>query len=120
MVADELKKEARDAFNKLNKAYQKNDLRAVRAILERLEQGEMLIPASDSLIDKKGLKLTIVEMREQLSEVMKEIDMLKQDETYQTILRIKDWDDYFAGIRSQLEAQIKTYKGELNMAVQNG
>jgi hypothetical protein len=110
VVAEELKKEAAEIFNKLNKAYEQNDLYTVRDILKRLEQGEMLLPASDSLSDKKRLKSKIAEMREQLSAIIKEIDMLKQDDTYQTILTIKDWDDYFAKIKNQLESAIETYK----------
>ena len=113
VVADELKNEAAEVFNKLNKAYEENNIKTVRDILEKLEQGEMLIPASDSLSDKKRLKHKIQEMRQQISAIIKDIEMLKQDETYQTIMKIQDWDKYFAEIKTQLESEVKIYKDEL-------
>ena len=115
VVADELKKEAAEVFNKLNKAYEENDLKTVHDILALLEQGEMLIPASDSLSDKKRLKYKIKEIRQQISTLMKSIEMLKQDETYRTITTTQDWDNYFANIKSQLEAEIETCRDELKI-----
>ncbi|MDQ7047261.1 MAG: hypothetical protein Q9M39_06455 [Sulfurovum sp.] len=70
-----------------------------------LETGVYFDAESDTLKDTEKLKHKIVHLTELLTEISQELEAIKDDETYQTIEEIEDWDVYFSEVREALESE---------------
>jgi len=103
IVSDELKEEAQAIIQELNSAYAKKDLTKVREILFNLENGITFTSASESVNNKETLQIKIVDIRSKIKIMIEEITELKEDETFNTIQDIEDWDDYFQERKEQLD-----------------
>ncbi len=103
IVAEELKEQAQKIIQKLNDAYAKKDLEAVREILYSLENGLSFELASDAINNKEILRAKIVELRTKIDVTLQEISDIKEDETFIIIQDIDDWDVYFAEKEEELE-----------------
>lgn len=110
IVPNELKEKAHKIMQELNNAYTKQDIDKVKEILSLLENGNGFEYESDSINDKEILKKKIDEYRQHIKKLEKEIEDIKNDETYQTILEINDWDEYFRKIRDDLEEERNSLK----------
>lgn len=102
LVADELKDRAHQMMQQLNDAYTKRDLAQVEKMLEALEAGHGFDLASDTINDKDLLKSKITALRERMESLRHEVNSLKNDETFEIIQSIDDWNEYFDTIRHQL------------------
>ena len=111
MVADELKENAEIVFRELQQAYEKNDLKKVREIYEMLMKGEMFIAKSDSITEKIKLKAELIKLRNKANELKAELTALTNSDTYQTIIKIEDWDVYFKETKEKLNEELKTIEG---------
>ena len=111
VVADELKENAEIVFRELQQAYEKNDLKKVREIYEMLMKGEMFIAKSDSITEKIKLKAELIKLRNKANELKAELTALTNSDTYQTIIKIEDWDVYFKETKEKLNEELKTIEG---------
>lgn len=112
-VSDEFKEAAQRIFIELKQAYDDNDLAKVSAILEDLEKGNYFKPRSETISAKDILKVAITRLKTQIDNLEKEIIAIKQSETYKTIIRIMDWDDYFRKTKLKLEKELEQLQFEV-------
>lgn len=102
-VSEELKAQAHHVMSQLNVAYDKQDIVEVERILQLLVSGAGFVASSDSLDASVQLKAKIAELRHSLSVIEAELEKIHQDETYQQIQTIEDWDLYFDAVHAPLE-----------------
>lgn len=108
IVSKELRDQAHEITAQLNEAYAQNDLNRVKQLLEMLENGVYLDAASDKLQDAEKLKHKIVHLTDVLAEITQELEDIQEDETYQTIEEIEDWDAYFLEVREALVSEYES------------
>jgi len=111
----DIQKQAEAIFKELNEANAKNDLKHVTEILERLEKGILSTSKGDGLTDKDILRLTIDRLKMKLREIESEIIAIKESETFQTIINIEDWEDYFYQTKEELKIELEELKTELTI-----
>ncbi len=102
LVADELKDQAHEIMQQLNEAYLQRDLKRVKNLLSALKSGAGFDLASDTITDKALLRSKIEAMREKMQSLRREVDALKNEETFEVIQGLEDWDEYFDAVRQQL------------------
>lgn len=112
IVPDELKDQAHKLMQQLNNAYAKQDLKELQKILASLESGSGFELASDSITDKELLKAKIEEYKNNIAETEAEIEAIKEDDAYQTISKLDDWDAYFEALKSKLENEMQRLEEE--------
>lgn len=115
IVPDELKDQATQIMQQLNAAYDKQDLAGVKKILESLENGRGFEVSSDRINNKEQLKEKIKEYKANIANIESEIEEILQDETYQTITTLDDWDAYFDDLKNDLEAEKQKLEEENDM-----
>jgi len=106
VVNESQKKAAHRIFMELNVAYKKNDLKRVIEILESLQQGKAFTSKADTANEKLTLQAELERLRKRLHELNKDIIEIKTSETYQSIININDWDEYFAKTKQELQGQL--------------
>ena len=110
-MADELKEQAEVVFRELQEAYEKNDLKKVSEILQMLEKGDMFIAKSEAINEEVKLKAELIKLRKKHNDLKTELAKLKENETYQTIIKIEDWDTYFKETKQSLSKELKALEG---------
>ncbi|MBD3795918.1 MAG: hypothetical protein IE881_08330, partial [Epsilonproteobacteria bacterium] len=105
IVIDKLKDKAHDLMQKLNDAYSKQDLVQVKKILHTLESGDGFEVSSDAIEDKELLKEKIKEYKQNIQNIVSELEEIKEDDTYQTISKLDSWDEYFEELKHGLEVE---------------
>ncbi|MFA5427801.1 MAG: hypothetical protein WC279_06300 [Sulfurimonas sp.] len=105
IVPDELKEKAHELMQKLNDAYSKKDISKVKEILHSLQNGTSFEVSSETIEDKELIRTKIKEYLKNIEAIKSEIEEIKEDETYQTIATLDDWDEYFEELRGGLEAE---------------
>lgn len=114
IMPDELKEKAHELMQQLNAAYSKNDLAEVKKILYALENGSGFEASSQSINDKELIKEKIKEYKENIANLEKEIEEIKVDDTFETILELEDWDEYFEELKNQLLEEQKKLEEQAN------
>lgn len=112
IVPDELKEKAHDLMQKLNEAYSQKDISKVKEILYSLQNGTSFEVSSETIEDKELLKIKIKEYLKNIESIKTEIEEIKEDVTYQTILEIDDWDEYFKNLKDEFEIEKKRLEEE--------
>jgi hypothetical protein len=110
----DIQKQVEAIFKELNEANAKNDLKHVTEILEKLKKGILSTSKGDGLTDKDILRLTIDRLKMKLREIESAIIAIKESDTFQTIINIEDWDDYFYQTKEELKIELEELKIELN------
>ena len=105
IVPDELKEKAHELMQKLNDAYSKKDISKVKEILHSLQNGTSFEVSSETIEDKELIRAKIKEYLKNIETIKSEIKEIKEDDTYQTIAELDDWDEYFEELRGGLEAE---------------
>lgn len=105
IVIDKFKEKAHAIMQALNDAYSKKDIVKVQEILSNLENGLTFEIESDNINDKELLKEKIKQYKKNILVLEKEIEDLKQDETYQIIQEIDDINEYFEELKSELQSE---------------
>ena len=105
IVTKELEDKAHEITAHLNEAYAQNDLNSIKKILDMLENGVYFDAVSDKLQDTEKLKYKIAHLTDVLAEISDDLEAIQDDETYQTIEEIEDWDAYFSQVREALERE---------------
>ena len=106
-VVDEDQKEtAHHIFMELNAAYEKNDLKRVTEILEKLRHGKAFTSKADTANEKSILRAEVERLHIRLSELSAAIITIKSSDTFVNIINIKNWDEYFLNTKQKLEEQL--------------
>jgi len=112
IVAEEYKEQAEKVFVDLKNAYDQNDLDTVRQIFKNLGNG--IFKSFSKTIGEKEkiivLQRDLIRKRDQF-EI--EIYALKKDQTYQTLIKIEDWADYFKEMKEKLIKEIEYYERKI-------
>ena len=112
IVPDELKEKAHELMQKLNDAYSQKDISKVKEILHSLQNGTSFEVSSETIEDKELLKIKIKEYLKNIEAIKTEIEELKEDVAYQTIVELDDWDEYFKNLKDELEVEKKRLEEE--------
>lgn len=113
MVDAENKKMAQEVFTKLNEAYKKNDPEAVATICAKLESGQLHMPHRKAMGNKTLLETRIKELQKEVATITGELVAIYKSATYQKIISIDDYEEYFVLQREQLQAAIAELEEEL-------
>jgi hypothetical protein len=105
LVGEEQAEIAKEMFQRLKNAYDKNDLDAVTQILSDLEKG-IFTDKTTNVSEKQKLNAIVSQLRINRDELEKQLIALKESETYQTILKIEDWDAHFAEMKGKLQREL--------------
>jgi hypothetical protein len=114
IVAEKNKEQAHKIMQELNEAYNKQDLLKVKSILNLLENGFEFEIARDSIDDKNILKAKITEFEKNINNLKLEIENIKQDDTFQIIINLENWDEYFEELKTSLENEKNRLEEEVN------
>ncbi len=112
VVADIFKDEAGNLFNELKTAFDQNDLERVNTILDHLETGKPFKAKHETVTKKDVIKNTVNSMRQLLSDLIKQVTDLKNSDTFLSISKIPNWDDYFNQTKQQLIEELERIKNE--------
>lgn len=112
-VSDDFKELANSMFIELKKANDENNLKKVDEILSELEKGNFFKPKSETISEKDKLKAYYSKLNIQVKQIEEEIFKLINSETYQLIISIQDWSDYFSELKIKLENELKALKSEM-------
>lgn len=110
VVSNEQKELATKLFSELSLAYEENDLEKVKEILSNLEKGNFFVSKSDVISEKQILKAEMEKLRFRIAELKKEIELIKNSETYKTIISIVNWDEYFEKAKLKLQQQANNFE----------
>lgn len=101
---------AEDIFKDLNEANEQNDLKRVSEILSNLQKGILVRTKGAELDDTKVLKATIMQLKEKANKLKEQIVIIKESETYKTVARIEDFDEYFTILKEKLQTELSELK----------
>jgi len=110
VVADIFKDEAGNLFNELKTAFDQNDIERINAILDHLETGKPFKAKHETATKKDVIKNTVTSMRKLLSDLIKQVIYLKNSDTFLSISKIPNWDDYFNQTKQQLTEELERLK----------
>ena len=106
VVAQDFKAEASHLFARLSEANGKNDILVVKAIYEQLQKG-IFTPMSATISDAQKLHGQVVRIRGKAKDLSVSISAIRTTDAYRKILAIKDWDEYFATLKQQLQEELE-------------
>lgn len=110
VVNEEQNELATKLFAELSSAYEKNDIKRVKEILENLEKGHFFISKSDSINEKQLLQAEMEKQRLKVKELKEQLHAIKESDTYKTISSIDSWDEYFTNAKQKLRLQLDNLK----------
>lgn len=114
-VSDEFKNQAQNMFIELKDAYDSNDLKRVTEILQDLQSSSFFKSKSETLVKKDLLKAAIIKLRKQIKQIEDDIYKIKESDTYNMIIQIKDWDIYFEQLKAKLNEELEELRIELEL-----
>ncbi|WP_253381847.1 J domain-containing protein [unidentified bacterial endosymbiont] len=113
LVADERKEDATTMMVQLNQAKQRGDVKAIRSLVARLQQGFEPMMASDRLNDLERIRKKMAQVREQIDALVHELAELEKQESWLLISSLNNMEAYFAQqeralneVRASLELQV--------------
>ncbi|UJD96127.1 DNA repair protein [Lelliottia amnigena] len=113
LVADDLKDEANTMMVQLNQAKQRGDVKAIRSLVARLQQGFEPIMASDRLNDLERIRKKMAQVREQIDTLVSELAELEKEESWLLVSTLNNMESYFTQqekalreVRTALELQV--------------
>lgn len=107
---EDMKSKAHKIFVELQDAYSKNDIKRVREILKKLENGLYDIEEMEATSDRDMLLKRIAYLRLRREEITNEISRIKRGKNYKDIISIKNIDLYFEEEKIRLENELKNLK----------
>lgn len=111
-VVDAEKARAHEIFLRTQDAYRRRDLAALRQISQELA-AERPLPAADSAAPRKHLEALLERLIDKGADLLLAIQTMKMQAQYRLAQRREDWDDHFAALRQQLEAECQALRREL-------
>ena len=109
----EIQKQAEEISKELFAARDKKDIQRVNEILANLEKGILSTSKGDKLLDKDKLRATVNRLRVKVKILETEIITIKESETFQTIISIEDWDEYFNITKEKLQRELEELRLEI-------
>jgi hypothetical protein len=109
----EIQKQAEEISKELFAARDKKDIKRVNEILANLEKGILSTSKGDKLLDKDKLRATVNRLRVKVKILETEIITIKESETFQTIISIEDWDEYFNITKEKLQRELEELRLEI-------
>lgn len=109
-VSEEFKEHAGEIFKQLSIAYKAKDRKKVSDIYSALKTNKGISIFSDTVSDADKLRSRILKVKESIQMLHEKIKQAKQDETYQKIEIISDWDAYFRDVKRRLQDELLTLK----------
>lgn len=113
VVAQEYKAEATELFARLSAANEKNDIQEVKAIYEQLQKG-IFAPMSATVSDAQKLHKQVVRIRGKVKDLAVAISAIRAADAYRKVIAIEDWDEYFAKLKQQLQAELDSLEVATN------
>lgn len=110
VVSEEQKELATKLFAELSSAYEKNNIKRIREILESLEKGNYFISKSDAINEKQLLQAEMEKQRLRVTQLKEQLQAIKESDTYKTISSIDNWDEYFNNAKQKLRLQLDELK----------
>jgi hypothetical protein len=112
LVSEEQKELATKLFAELSSAYERNDLEKVGEILKNLELGNFFIAKSDAINEKELLKTETEKLRMRIKELKEQLRIIVESPTYETIIGIDNWEEYFSNAKKELSSQLNALENE--------
>lgn len=109
---EEMKAKAQNVFIQLDEAYKKNDLKKVREILEKLEQGNFDIGEPGTINNKARLLERLDYLRSRLTEIKEELQELLMNKQYRDVIAINNMNTFFDEEKVRLEKELKDLENE--------
>lgn len=89
------------------RAKDESDLETINEILEHLMTGKPFTLRHETLTEKDALLNESKRLRNIIRQLEKKKNALVSNDTYQTIIKIRDWNQYFADIKVKLEEELR-------------
>jgi hypothetical protein len=115
-VEEGRKDEARELFQELNEAHERNDLEAVRRIAQQIEEGVAFGRRSEEIDEVERLEAEVERLRERVNELEQEIEALRASDPYQTLSEVDDLDDYFESRKERLRDELDRLRDEQSIS----
>lgn len=113
LISDDFKEQASEIFNELNKAYFNNNIMRVREILTLLKSKKIhLIKITEEINEKEKFEFLLQKFKNDAEKLKDEISNLKNSNSYQTIIDIKDWEKYFKELKMRLQNELENLESE--------
>ena len=77
-----------------------------RFYLKDLESGKLFQSNADTISEKEKLKTILEQLKANLKRIEQEIIELKNNETFEVINNITNWDNYFTATKEQLKEEL--------------
>ena len=118
LVADDLKEEANRMMVQLNQAKQRGDVKAIRSLVARLQQGFEPMMASDRLNDLERIRKKMAQVREQIDTLVNELAELEKEESWLLVSSLSNMEAYFrpAGESAERGMRLARTSGERSAA----
>lgn len=107
IVSLEQHDKAEEIFKELNTAYQSKNILKVKEIYERLKRNNLFSNVSQGESDKETLLVAINSIKQKISALENEIELLTRDEIYLLIISIESMDEYFEKLKDALQKEIE-------------
>lgn len=111
-VSEEFKESAAKTFALLKEARDRNDLEKVLEILRDLELGTYS-SVSESENQFEILSHSLEKIKKKVIKLENEIITMKQSDTWDILINIENWDDYFQNAKEKLTEELKDLKKEV-------
>jgi len=98
------KEEAAKVFGELTNAVKVNDIEKVRYIWNELKQGNP-ISDIDNYDELEHLRVKLETLKAKYNYLSNELSIIKSSETYQMILKIDDWSEFFENQKTLLKQE---------------
>ncbi len=109
---EESKEEANAMFLRIGEAYQSNNIELLKSLLEQIQAGDLSQKISAVETDSKKIRVKINRFRQDLADLLKEIEDLINTDTWEIIGEYDDYKPYFDKQTIALEAAIQKLKEE--------
>jgi len=102
----EKQKLADEMFKQLADAYDSNNYKRVKEILENLKKGILNIDPNNALQKKDLLKSRLDSIKIKIKVILQKLNEVKHTESYVTATANENWDAYFESAKKNLQQQI--------------
>jgi hypothetical protein len=109
-LPNDLKNEGERVFKELNEAYRNQDLQRVKEILYILQHSSTFNITIDNENDHLVISEKCKHLRHLITSINNEIEALKENETYQLILSIENFEEYFSELYNELDNELISLK----------
>ena len=107
-VADEWKEAATAVFRQVQACYERQDVAQLEVLARQLAQGQFKAVADTAQVDL--LQARRDRLRQQLDTLLLQLAQLRQGEAYQQLLTIRDMEQHFQDLHTQLSEELTRWQ----------